>query len=86
MSWRVVLAKSAEKQLRRLPLTERSRVASAIDVLGSNPFGGDVVKLAGKGNAWRLRVGNYRIIFELFPKEKVLFIYDIARRTSSTYK
>ncbi len=85
MIWRVVLGNHAEKKLRRFPRKEKLRIAETIEALRSAPFAGDVVKLGGMGNAWRLRVGNYRIIFELFSKERMLFISEIVRRTSATY-
>jgi mRNA interferase RelE/StbE len=85
MNWRVFIANSAKKQLRQFPPNDLKRISLSIDQLAFNPFVGDVVKLEGRGNVWRRRLGNYRIIFELFPKERVIFIYDITRRTSSTY-
>lgn len=85
MNWRVVLTKSAEKQLRHLPKKEISRIGGILDNFEENPFAGDVVKLAGEGNVWRRRVGNYRIIYELDIHARAVFVYDIARRTSTTY-
>ena len=85
MTWRVVLGKYAEKQLRRISKKDTERITEAFTRLVADPFGGDIVKLEGQGNVWRFRVGSYRIIFEPYPKEKLLFVYDIARRTSTTY-
>ena len=85
MNWRVILAKSAEKQFRRLPAPETQRISHVLDAMQINPLGGDVVKLGGMKNAWRRRVGNYRIIFELAVERNVVFIHEIARRTTTTY-
>ena len=46
---------------------------------------GDIVKLGGEDNIWRRRVGNYRIKYRVSMEEKIIDIYDIERRTSSTY-
>ena len=85
MAWRVVLAKTAGKQFRRLPLSDRARVSAAIERLAIHPFSGDVVKLAGKENVWRQRVGSYRVIFEPVASREIIYIYDIAPRTTNTY-
>ncbi len=50
-----------------------------------NPLRGDIVKLGGEGDRWRRRIGGYRILYRLSYNERAIFIYDISRRTSSTY-
>ena len=51
----------------------------------SDPFGGDVKRLKGPGTAWRRRVGNYRIIYDLDLERHIIDVLEIARRTSTTY-
>lgn len=85
MNWSVVVTGHAEKQLGRLPAQDEERLRSAITAMTSNPFLGDVTKLGGEHNAWRRRIGVYRIMYKLLPVEKSVFIYDIRRRTSTTY-
>lgn len=84
-SWRVVLTDDVEKQLRRLPGPVRRKIISVVDGMTKSPFSGDVRSLKGGDTLWRRRVGSYRVIFEIYPAERVVFIYDILRRTSSTY-
>ena len=50
-----------------------------------NPFVGDVARLKSQPAAWRRRVGNYRIFFDVFPEELRIDIVEISRRTSTTY-
>jgi len=50
-----------------------------------NPFQGDIKRLKGQQTAWRRRVGNYRILYDLFPDEQLIVVSAILRRTSSTY-
>jgi mRNA-degrading endonuclease RelE of RelBE toxin-antitoxin system len=57
----------------------------ALEAMRSDPLAGDVVKLAGQ-NAFRRRVGNYRIIFAIDFKALVVGILDIQRRTTTTYR
>jgi mRNA-degrading endonuclease RelE of RelBE toxin-antitoxin system len=51
-----------------------------------NPFSGDIVRLKGQDDtAWRRRVGEYRILYVLFPGERLIVVTAIRRRTSTTY-
>lgn len=84
MTWEIRVTKAAEKQLRRIPKNNVTRINDAIDSMESTPFSGDIVKLGGD-NIWRRRIGNYRIKYRVFTDKKIIDIYDIERRTSSTY-
>lgn len=80
MRWRIELAGQAERQLRKLALPVRERIAQAIDGLEADPFGGDVKKLAGSEQLWRLRVGSYRIVYEIHKGRLVVLVIRIADR------
>jgi mRNA-degrading endonuclease RelE of RelBE toxin-antitoxin system len=51
----------------------------------TDPLVGDVVKLAGH-DAFRRRVGAYRIIFRIDFQARAVVILDVARRTTTTYR
>ena len=51
-----------------------------------DPFQGDIKRLKGKDTAWRRRVGNYRIIYDLYFDEYLIVVLGILRRTSTTYE
>lgn len=84
-SWRAVITSFAQKQLRRISAEDKKRVEATIQEMEKNPFGGDVVKLGGEGSRWRRRIGSHRIMYNVLYQERIVFIYDIRRRTSSTY-
>ena len=63
-----------------------SSFEAAIKNFKSNPFAGDIERIEGEKNIWRRRIGAYRILYEVFLKERVVLIADIRRRTSSTFK
>lgn len=84
-NWRIIIADSAKKNFRRLPKNDSKLIEKIIDQMELSPFGGDIVKLGGEENTWRRRVGNYRIIFEIFSEKNIIYIYHIKRRTSKTY-
>ena len=50
-----------------------------------DPFRGDIKRLQGQPTAWRRRVGNYRIIYDLYLDERLIVVNGILRRTSTTY-
>jgi mRNA-degrading endonuclease RelE of RelBE toxin-antitoxin system len=50
-----------------------------------DPFSGDVVRLKAQPTAWRRRVGDYRIFFDIDPGQLVIDVVEIRRRTSTTY-
>ncbi len=85
MSWAVAVSNRARRNLKRVPAADRQRIMAALDALRSDPLSGDVVKLAGQ-DAFRRRVGNYRIIFRIDFKAVAVGIVDIQRRTTTTYR
>jgi mRNA-degrading endonuclease RelE of RelBE toxin-antitoxin system len=50
-----------------------------------DPFSGDIKRLKGQVAAWRRRVGNYRIVYDLHVEEQRIVVAGILRRTSTTY-
>lgn len=79
--YRVLLEKRAQRQLDKLDKDSRSRTLEALRVLRDDGFSSrlDLRKLRGYKNHYRLRVGRYRVLFELQP-EKTVIIYAILPR------
>jgi mRNA interferase RelE/StbE len=84
MSWRVEVLPGAEKKYRKLDKKTRSRILDALRVLeqAENPFlHPDVRALTGElKGSWRMRVGEWRILFEPRGESKSLRIYSILPR------
>jgi mRNA interferase RelE/StbE len=85
MSWAVAVSNRAGKNLKRVPAADRQRIVAALNAMRADPLSGDVVKLAGQ-DAFRRRVGNYRIIFRIDFKAFAVGVLDIQRRTTTTYR
>ena len=83
--WQIRIIGNARKQVKRFPKSDQKRILRSLENLSVNPFILDIVKLGDGKNVWRVQVGSYRIMFELFQKEKAVFVFDIKRRTSATY-
>lgn len=50
-----------------------------------DPFKGDIKRLKGQPTAWRRRVGDYRIVYDLLLDRHTILVAGILRRTSTTY-
>lgn len=51
-----------------------------------DPFVGDVVRLTNTDDAYRRRVGDYRILFDVFRDHRHIEITAVLRRTTTTYR
>jgi mRNA-degrading endonuclease RelE of RelBE toxin-antitoxin system len=85
-SWEVRVRSSAEKNLRRAPRHERERLLKALEEMSQDPFAGDIVRLHNQPTAFRRRVGDWRIFFDVDSKQKLLDVLYIERRTTTTYR
>ncbi len=85
MNWQLLIDRDAEKQLKKIPQKDAERIKIIIKSLDVDPYRGDIEKMEGKGGIWRRRVGSYRILFEILTAKKIIYVFNIQRRTSSTY-
>jgi len=86
MEWRAKIAKRVERQMRKFPKKDIIFLLDGFDEISVNPFFGDICKIEGEVNVWRKRVGNYRILFEVWHSEKTVSIFNVERRTTTTYR
>ncbi|HEY3744473.1 MAG TPA: type II toxin-antitoxin system RelE/ParE family toxin [Bryobacteraceae bacterium] len=83
MNWILLVTQPARKALARLPERDQHRIVAAMDRMAEDPFTGDIKRL--EPDAWRRRVGNYRIFYDLDIDERTIVVTGIERRTSTTY-
>jgi mRNA interferase RelE/StbE len=79
MKWRVVFVRSAEKELAKLSTNIQLRVGQAIRSLEDPPFPGQAKRLKGR-EEFRIRVGDYRVLYTVEHKARVLTILAIGHR------
>lgn len=85
MSYQVEFSRGASKQFRKLPPSIQERVQAKIDELAVEPRPNQVKKLQGDDSLYRIRVGNYRIVYEI--KDDVLLVIVIRiKHRSEVYK
>ncbi len=82
MTYRIVLAAAAERQLRKLDPQARRRVQAAIDLLGAEPRPPAATRLVGGGGEWRVRTGDYRIIYEIEDERLLVLVLRAGHRRS----
>ncbi len=81
MSYRVVLGRQAEKDLIGLSDPIQTRIQQRLRSMKEAPFPRGVVKLQGEGvEGWRIRVGDYRILYTVAEKAKLVRVYKIGHR------
>ena len=85
MTWTVLAASRARKNLERAPAADRRRIEAALSAMTADPLAGDVVKLKGM-DAFRRRVGDWRIIFDIDFAARTVRVFDVLRRNEATYR
>ena len=78
--WQVLLARQPEKILRRLPRRLLQRVERAIESLSENPRPHSCKRLVGHRDLYRVRVGDWRIIYALEDDRLIVLVVKIAPR------
>ena len=79
MSWTYVLATPAQRDMRSLEEALRQRILQAIRRY-TNEGLGDVVKLRGRQEEWRLRVGEYRVRFRRDTANQTIVVFRVQPR------
>lgn len=82
MIYSVRIKRSAAKDLERLPVRDRIQLAAAIDQLAARPTQGAVLKGTLRGLR-RIRVGRYRVIYEVQDEVLVVLVVRVAARGSA---
>jgi mRNA interferase RelE/StbE len=78
--YRVLLERTAEKDLSRLSSEIHDRVIAAIQALANNPRPPGCRKLAGSKHDWRIRVGDYRVVYEIADAIRVVRVNRVRHR------
>ena len=78
--YQINFSKKASKNLDKIQDPNYSNIKSAIINLAENPRPSGYIKLKNRGNAYRIRVGDYRVIYEIFDRVLVIDIIDVGHR------
>lgn len=84
MTYELEFSRSAKKELKKLPPRVIKQVLQAIDGLSHNPRKGNVRPMTGS-KSWRLRVGEYRVVYDIHDTRLLVLIIRVRPR-GSAYK
>ncbi len=80
MTYSVTLAPSAARQLRTFDPDVRRRIQAAIELLAVEPRPPAATRLVGGSGEWRVRTGNYRIVYEINDNQLVVLVLRMGHR------
>ena len=86
MTWRLGVSKKAQKNLDRFPVRDQDRIGIALDQLTQNPYAQAAKRLNPGSTEFSMRVGSYRILFDIISDYRLIAVQSIKRRSSTTYR
>jgi mRNA interferase RelE/StbE len=88
--YRVEVSPAADRDLEKLKgrirMEDFQRLRGAVRSLAEDPRPHGVRKIRGAEKAYRIRVGNYRIVYEVYSSDNLILILQVARRSETTYR
>ncbi|WP_456474556.1 type II toxin-antitoxin system RelE family toxin [Candidatus Pyrohabitans sp.] len=79
-SYEIRWKNSAERDLRKIDSQHVPRIIKAVESLVDDPFPPQRRKLRGSEQNYRIRVGNYRVIYQVDTKARIVTIYHVRHR------
>ena len=80
MSYKLITPKSVQKQIDALPDEIRDRIDESIKALAENPRPDGVVKMKGSESEYRIRIGNYRVVYDINDGELTILLIQCRHR------
>ncbi len=78
--YHIEIKRQALKEIELLPEKVQIQIIDKIDVLKIDPRPSGSLKLQGSKDRWRIRVGNYRILYTIHDETKIVYIYRALHR------
>ncbi len=78
--YEIYLERTAERDIKKLSAEDFQRIIPHIKVLSENPRPIGCRKITNSKNDWRIRIGDYRVIYEIDEKEKVVRVMRVRPR------
>ncbi len=85
-SYEIQWKHSAEKDLRGIDRQYIPRIIEAIESLSDNPFPPQHCKLHGSESSYRIRIGDYRVIYQVDSEKKLVVVYHVRHRKDAYRK
>ena len=88
--YRVEISPAADRDLEKLKsqirMQDFERLRNAVRSLAGEPRPRGVRKIRGTEKAYRIRVGNYRVVYDVYDSDNLVLILQVARRSETTYR
>ena len=75
--YKIIIKKKAKKFIDKLPMPTKKRIIEAINLL---PYGSDIKQMKGHDDLFRLRIGDYRIIYTVDNGELIVYVIGAGNR------
>ena len=85
MAYQIQIEKSALKQLSKIEKPAREKIRAAISDLAHNPRPFGYKKLVDEGGLYRIKVSNYRVIYDVQDNILLVSVLRVAKRNERTY-
>ena len=80
MTYRVSLAPSAARELRKFDPDVRRRIQAVLELLATEPRPPAAIRLVGGSGEWRVRTGDYRVVYEINDDQLLVLVVRMAHR------
>lgn len=80
MPYQVIFRPTAEREIRKLPKEIQTRVVRAAEALAQNPLSHKHEKIQGHEDTYRIRVGDYRIVYEVHDSILIVLVLAVGHR------
>lgn len=79
-SYRIEWRNSTKKDLRKIGSIDRLRIIAAVESLAANPFPQGCTKLSGSEQSYRIRVGSFRILYDVLSGRLIIEVIKVGHR------
>jgi len=83
VAYKIIFRDEARKTFERLDRAVQQQVGRVIDRLAENPQPGQATQLVGDSRTWRVRAGDWRILYEIHNDEIMVLILDVKHRSKA---
>lgn len=80
MTYRIEITRKAQRELGKFPRKEQERIKVAIDSLAQNPRPRGTVKMEGEERSYRIRVGVYRVVYDIYDDVLIVEVIRVGHR------
>ena len=79
--YEIYIERRAERDLKRLPVEEFGRIIRAVRALAAEPRPAGCRKIEGSKSDWRIRIGDYRVVYEIGDSERAVRVMRVRHRS-----